>query len=121
MGARGGSFMMVSGLTSTLEEKIGMVRQAFAEEGVELADSGSVDTVLVSHPVRVGKRVVLYRAVVDPSSDQSLVFLEGFFADAGDGAIERVSQSDLGEEGRAWRTVMYVASWLDMQRRRGRE
>jgi hypothetical protein len=121
LGARGGAFMLISGLTSPLEKRVRMVRQAFAEEGVGFADTSGVDTVLVTLPVRVGKRVVIYRAVLDPGADESLVFVEGFFADSSAGTVERVGQSDVGDEGRAWRTVFYVASWLEMQRRRGRE
>ena len=121
LGARAGSFMMISGLESPLEERIEMVRQAFAEEGVRFADGASADTVLVSEPVRVGKRVVFYRAVLDRDPHESLVYLEGFYADSAAGTVVRVSQSEFGEEGAAWRTVLYVASWLESQRRRGRD
>jgi hypothetical protein len=113
--------MVISGLESPLEERIEMVRQAFAEEGVRFTDGASADTILVSEPVRVGKRVVFYRAVLDRDPDESLVYVEGFYADSAAGTVERVSQSEFGEEGAAWRTVVYVASWLERQRRRGRD
>lgn len=98
-----------------------MVRKAFGDEGVQLSDRGALDTVLVSAPVRAGHQVVVYRAVLRTSPDESLVFLEAFYADSAQGTVARVAQSESGEEGLAWRTVLYVASWLDMQRRQGRD
>lgn len=117
--AQVGAFMAVSGIRVPPAERVKLVRDAFAQEGI-VVDGPTADSVLVSLPYRVGKHWVWYRAIITPEPDRTLIYLEAFLPTADGAEVVRVAQAEFGTEGRAWRKVTYVAAWLDQVRRRGR-